>query len=110
MEFLKVVPTVWDETKVLDAKIGDYVCIARRRGRDWYVGAMTDWTARTLDIDFSFLPAGRFQMTSYQDGANAENMGHDYKATTRVINRNTRLKISLASGGGWVARLSPKNQ
>lgn len=107
MEFLKMVPTVWDETKVLDAKIGDYVCIARRRGRDWYVGAMTDWTARTLDIDFSFLPAGRFKMAAYEDGPNAENMGNDYKATTRDVNRNTKLNISLASGGGWAARIYP---
>ncbi len=107
MEFLKVVPTVWDETKVLDAKIGDYVCIARRRGREWYAGAMTDWTARTLDIDFSFLPAGRFQMVAYQDGPNAESMGHDYKSTTRDVNKNTKLKISLVSGGGWAARIYP---
>jgi alpha-glucosidase len=105
MEFLKVVPTVWDETKVLDAKIGDYVCIARRRGREWYVGAMTDWTARTLDIDFSFLPGGRFRMAAYEDGPNADNMGSDYKTTTRDVNRNTKLKISLASGGGWAARI-----
>jgi alpha-glucosidase len=105
MEFLKAVPTVWDETKVLDAKIADYVCIARRRGREWYVGAMTDWTARTLEIDFSFLPAGRFRMVSYEDGPNAENMGNDYKSTTRDINRNTKLKITLASGGGWAARI-----
>jgi alpha-glucosidase len=107
MEFLKAVPTVWDETKVLDAKIADYVCIARRRGREWYVGAMTDWTARTLEIDFSFLPAGRFRMVSYEDGPNAENMGNDYKSTTRDINRNTKLKITLASGGGWAARIHP---
>jgi alpha-glucosidase len=107
MEFLKAVPTVWDETKVLDAKIADYVCIARRRGREWYVGAMTDWTARTLEIDFSFLPAGRFRMVSYEDGPNAENMGNDYKLTTRDINRNTKLKITLASGGGWAARIHP---
>jgi alpha-glucosidase len=107
MEFLKAVPTVWDETKVLDAKIADYVCIARRRGREWYAGAMTDWTARTLEIDFSFLPAGRFRMVSYEDGPNAENMGNDYKSTTRDINRNTKLKITLASGGGWAARIHP---
>jgi alpha-glucosidase len=68
---------------------------------------MTDWTARTLEIDFSFLPAGRFRMVSYEDGPNAENMGNDYKSTTRDINRNTKLKITLASGGGWAARIHP---
>ena len=60
MEFLGPVPTVWDETKVLDAKIGEYVVVARRNGREWYVGAMTDWTARELEIDLSFLPDGTF--------------------------------------------------
>lgn len=108
MTFLKPVPTVWDETKVLAAKFGDYICIARRRGRDWYIGAMTDWTGRTLEIDFSFLPAGRFQMAAFEDGPNAERTGHDYKATTREINKTTKLKISMASGGGWAARIYPK--
>ena len=58
MEFLGPVPTVWDETKVLDAKLGEYVLLARRSGRDWYVGAMTNWTGRDLDVDLSFLPYG----------------------------------------------------
>ena len=108
MKFLQPVPTVWDETKVLAARMGDYVCIARRRGRDWYIGAMTDWTARTLDIDFSFLPNGRFEITAYEDGPNAERMGNDYRATSKEINRNTKLKINLASGGGWAAHIVPK--
>ncbi len=109
MTFLKPVPTVWDETRVLAAKLGDYVCIARRKGPDWYIGAMTDWTSRTLEIDLSFLPAGRFQMLAYQDGPNAERMGHDYKATTSDVNKTTKLKIALAPGGGWAARISPRS-
>src|SRR5262245_40816875 len=68
MEFLGPVPTVWDETRVLDARIGEYVAIARRSGRQWYVGAMTNWTARELELDCSFLPAGGFRMDAYQDG------------------------------------------
>ena len=55
--------------------------MARRSGNDWYVGAMTDWTPRDLDIDFSFLPDGDFQMQSYEDGVNADRMGSDYKMT-----------------------------
>ena len=109
MEFLKPVPTVWDETRVLAAQLGDYVVIARRRGQDWYIGAMTDWTSRTLDIDFSFLPGGRFQMVAYEDGPNADKMGHDYKVTTsNDIDRTKKLTIRLASGGGWAARIYKK--
>ena len=110
MTFLKPVPTVWDETRVLAAKLGDYICIARRHGRDWYIGAMTDWTGRTLDVDFSFLPAGRFELAAFEDGPNAERTGHDYKATTREITRTTKIKITLASGGGWAARVYPRSR
>jgi alpha-glucosidase len=108
MVFLQSVPTVWDETRVLAAKLGDYVCIARRKGRDWYIGAMTDWTGRTLDIDFSFLPAGQFHLLAYEDGPNAERMGQDYKTTNSQISSATRLKITLAPGGGWAGRISPQ--
>jgi alpha-glucosidase len=108
MEFLKRVPTVWDETRVLAAEFGDYVCIARRKGREWYIGGMTDWTSRTLDIDLSFLPAGRFQMVAYEDGPNAERMGQDYKMTIKDVDASKKLKINLASGGGWAARICPK--
>src|SRR5262249_25759210 len=79
MEFLGPVPTVWDETRVLDARIGEYVLLARRKGREWYVGAMTNWKARELEIDFSFLPDGSFRMNAYQDGMNASRYGSDYK-------------------------------
>jgi alpha-glucosidase len=105
MEFLAPVPTEWDETKVLDARIADYVVVARRNGRDWYVGAMTDWTPRTLDIDFSFLPDGNFTMEAYQDGVNADRYATDYKKVTTQVTKTTKLKIELAPGGGWAARI-----
>ena len=107
MEFLSAVPTVWDETRVLDGRIGDYVVVARRSGREWYVGAMTDWTARELEVDFSFLPEGSFTMDAYQDGVNADRAASDYKKVTGRADRATRLKIKLAEGGGWAARLRP---
>src|ERR1700722_7198472 len=107
MEFLGPVPTEWDETKVLDARIADYAVVARRNSRDWYVGAMTDWTARNLEIDLSFLPEGNFTMEAYQDGVNADRYASDYKKTTIQVNRTTKLKLALASGGGWAARIYP---
>jgi alpha-glucosidase len=107
MEFLGPVPTVWDESRVLDARIGDYVLIARRNGKVWYLGAMTDWTARDLEVDFSFLPAGNFQMEAYQDGVNANRRGEDYRKVTRQVSAATKLRISLAEGGGWAARIHP---
>lgn len=105
MEFLAAVPTTWDETKVLDAKISQYVLLARRNGNDWYVGAMTDWTPRDLEVDFSFLPEGSFTLDAYQDGVNADRNASDYKKSTQQITRSTKLKIHLAPGGGFAARI-----
>ena len=105
MEFLAAVPTVWDETRVLDAKMSQYVLLARRDGSDWYVGAMTDWTPRDLEIDFSFLPDGNFTLDSYEDGVNADRNASDYRKTTKQINRTTKMKIHLAPGGGFAARI-----
>ena len=105
MEFLGAVPTEWDDTKVLDAKIAEYVVVARRNGKDWYIGAMGDWTPHTLEIDLSFLPDGNFTMDAYQDGVNADLNASDYKKTSTSVNRGTKLKLKLAGGGGWAARI-----
>ncbi|MEJ2082354.1 MAG: glycoside hydrolase family 97 C-terminal domain-containing protein, partial [Acidobacteriota bacterium] len=107
MEYLAPVPSVWDETRVLNAKIGDYVVVARRSGSDWYIGAMTDWTPRDLELDLSFLPAGNFEMLSFEDGINADRYASDYKKTTRQVNSAMHLKVHLAPGGGWAARIHP---
>lgn len=105
MEFLGAVPTTWDDTRVLDARIAEYVLVARKSGREWYVGSMTDWDPRDLEVDFSFLPEGTFTLEAYQDGVNAGRDARDYKKTTTQVNRTTKLKIHLAPGGGWAARI-----
>jgi alpha-glucosidase len=107
MEFLGPVPSVWDDTRVLDAKLAEYVLVARQSGRDWYVGAMTDWTPRELEVDFSFLPAGTFWLEAYQDGPNADRMASDYIKTRTQVTNSSKLKITLAPGGGWAARIHP---
>jgi alpha-glucosidase len=107
MEFLAAVPTVWDETRVLDAKIADYVVVARHSGKEWYIGAMSDWTPRELDLNLSFLPEGTFHMQSYEDGVNADRMAGDYKMKKSEVSKSTKLRIKLAPGGGWAARLVP---
>jgi alpha-glucosidase len=107
MEFLAPVPSEWDDTKVLDGKIAQYVAVARRSGKDWYVGAMTNWSPRELEIDFSFLPEGNFTLQAYEDGVNADRMGSDYKMMKSQVKRGTKLKIKLAPGGGWAGRITP---
>ena len=105
LEFLRAVPSTWDETVPLDGKISEYVVVARRNGKEWYAGAMSNWDARDLEIDFSFLPEGNFTMDAYQDGINADRMASDYKKTTTTVSKATKLKIHLAPGGGWAAHI-----
>jgi len=107
MEFLGPVPSEWDETRVLDGKIAEYVVVARRNGRDWYVGAMTNWTPRELNIDLSFLPDGSYSMEAYQDGVNADRFGSDYRQAKSSVDTSTKVKLKLAPGGGWAARIHP---
>ncbi len=105
MEFLAAVPTIWDETRVLDARIGEYVLLARRSGSDWFLGAITNWRPRDLDVDLSFLPACSYQLTQWSDGINTDRYAADFRRTTQPVSLATRLSIRLAPGGGWAARI-----
>jgi len=105
--FIRQVPTVWDETVALDGKIGEFIALARKRGETWFIGALTNWDGRELTLDLSFLPKGRYQMESFKDGANANRHAQDYRKETATVEAGQKLKLHLASGGGWTARLSP---
>jgi alpha-glucosidase len=108
VEFMAKIPTTWDETRVLEAAVGDYLVLARRKGTNWYLGAMTDWDARSFDIDLSFLPDGDFTMEVMKDGVNAEKFEQDYKREILKVNSNTKVSAKLASGGGWAAIVRPE--
>jgi alpha-glucosidase len=103
MEFLRSVPTTWDETSVLNGEIGKYVTVARRKGTTWYIGAMTDWSARDLVLDLSFLASPAGTLTVYQDGINADRTGSDFKKQALHLDAYSPVTIHLAPGGGWVA-------
>ena len=105
MEFLGPVPAVWDDTRVLEAKVGDTILIARKSGQEWYVGALTDWTPRDLTLDFSFLEPGDYTIEFYQDGANADKYGNDYQKFVKKVKNSDTWQIHLAAGGGWAARI-----
>ena len=105
LEFISRVPTVWDETRVLDARVADYVLIARRSGEEWYVGAMTDWTPREMALDLDFLGDVEYTMEIYRDGPNADRYGNDYEKVVQQISNGDPFKIRLAPGGGWAARI-----
>lgn len=107
-EFIASVPTVWDETRGLDGKVGEYIVMARRSGDDWYVGAMTDWTPRTLSIDLSFLPEGEYSVEIFRDGANADRVGRDYRKEIVNLPDSRKLTAVMAPGGGFAARICRK--
>jgi alpha-glucosidase len=104
MEFLGAIPTVWDETKVIEAKLGDHVLIARRKGRNWFVAGMTDWEPKEFDVDLNFLGNGKYQSTFYEDGLNAKKNPRDYQRKEMAVEKNQKLKIRMAEGGGFVWR------
>ena len=103
-EFISRTPVTWDETRVLEGKVGHSILIARRKGQEWYVAAMTDWSERDMEVDLSFLSPGTHSFKIFQDGINANRYASDYKKITGITDSNTKLKIHLAKGGGWVAR------
>ncbi len=107
LDFITSVPTTWDETVPLDSKVGEYVAVARRKGANWFVGAMSNWTSRDITLDFSFLKEGTYEATIFEDGVNADRNATDYKKITKQLKSGDKLTIHLAPGGGWAARIDP---
>ncbi len=108
MEFLSQVPTVWDDTRVLAGEEGEYVVMARRSGNTWYIGGITDWNPRDLEIDLSSLNIETSTMTLYRDGINADRKASDYKKEQIMFNSDSPWGIHLAPGGGFVAIIESK--
>ena len=106
LEFIKEVPTVWDETVALSGKVGDYAVIARKSGDTWYVAGMTDWDPRTLDVNFSFLKKGNYKAQIFQDGINADRNGNDYAKLEKTIDGGEMQSFKLAPGGGFVIKIT----
>ncbi len=107
-DFIVNIPTVWDDIIGLDGKVGDYLLLARRSGNEWFVGAITDWTPRDMNVDLSFLPAGKYSVEIFQDGINADRYAGDYKHLKTSVKSGDKMKIHLAPGGGWAARIIPE--
>jgi len=103
-DYIASVPTTFDETKSLDGKVGEFISLARRKGTTWYAGAMTNWDAREITIDLSFLGEGSYRAILFEDGINANKEATDYKKTIINVTAKDQLKVSMASGGGWAAR------
>jgi alpha-glucosidase len=108
MELLGSIPTIWDTTMVLDAKIAEYIITARKKDGNWYIGAMTDSASRKFSIPLDFLGKGQYTATMCEDGINADRYAADYKLSTRVVTSRESLSFTLQPGGGYVVRLIKK--
>jgi alpha-glucosidase len=104
-DFIRKVPVNWDETKVPNAVVDKYVTIARRKGKNWYIGTLNNTTARTIKISLSFLSNGKYSAEIYSDALNdATNPNHLIKKT-KTVTKNDTLTVHLAAGGGQAVRL-----
>lgn len=103
-QFLRDVPASWDETRAIEGAIGEHIVLARRSGKDWYVGAMTNEQARTLQVPLTFLDKGTWTATIYADGAAPTEVNIE----TRKLTRNDTLQLQLAASGGAAIRLHKK--
>ena len=99
-EFIAKVPTVWDETRILDGKVGKFIVSAKRKGDTWYIGAITDWNARAVEIDLKALGITSGTVTMFVDGPNAHRKGVDYQKKMVAVPADGKLKVELAPGGG----------
>ncbi len=105
--FISRIPTTWDETRVLEAKLADYIVLGRRKGDTWYLAAMTDWTPRELTLPLDFLASGPHHLEYAADGLNAERHAQDYRLAQETVNAESQLTLKLAPGGGWVGIIKP---
>jgi alpha-glucosidase len=109
IEFLEKVPTVWDDTKVLNGEVGKYITIARRHGTAWYLGAMTNWDARDFELPLSFLGSGEYGAQIFADGADADRVGTSLSITNKQVRGGDKLPLHLAPGGGVAIIFTPRN-
>jgi len=104
-EFIQQVPTVWDETRVIDAVVDKYIIIARRKGEEWFIGAINNHKAREVTIPLSFLGNNTYTLLTWSDASDASsNPNHLETVTRRVIPQNT-ITIKMVPGGGFAAHM-----
>lgn len=107
LEFLRVVPTSWDETKVLEGMPGEYITMARRSGQAWYLGGMTNSESRTRTLKLDFLGKGSYVAHIYRDAPDADEIAEHLVEETKTVTAGTELELWSASGGGFAVQFIP---
>ena len=101
--FIASVPTTWDETRALEAKAGEYVVVAKRKGNKWFIGGITNGTPRDFQLRLDFLSAGQHRLTAFRDGLNADYQAMHYNKSEQTVTNGTTLSVHMAKNGGWAA-------
>jgi len=107
-DFLKVVPTVWDDIKFLGGYPGDYVAIAKRSGDIWYLGVMNNSKRKDVEIKLDFLPEGNYEALTWADTKKSDRDPKDIKISNQPVKAGRILKITMADDGGFVAVIKRK--
>jgi alpha-glucosidase len=107
-EFLKEVPTTWDETRFLDGQAAEFVVLARRKDKTWYFGGITNGTGRELSVPLDILGPGEFEAEVFVDGSLSEDEPNDIRKESGIVEGGSKLTVKLAPGGGFVAVIRPK--
>jgi len=108
MKLLGSLPTTWDETNILQGKIGEYIITARRKGNDWFIAGLNNSTARDISLALNFINKGKYKMTICKDGLNAHNYGSDYELSEKEFQPGQNISIHMAPGGGFLLKFSKK--
>ncbi len=106
LAYLSTLPRIYDKETVLNGKIGEYVTIARQAGSSWYLGGLTSWTSRDIEIDFSFLGEGTWNVELFRDGVNADRNAEDYRIERFTVRPYDRRTVHMASGGGFSMKIT----
>ena len=109
VDLITSIPDTFDETRILQGKLGNYIVVARRAGSDWYIGGQTNWEGREVDLSLDFLSPGAYEAMIACDGINANHNAEDYRIERKTVSPNDRLQLKLASGGGFVVKIRVKN-
>jgi alpha-glucosidase len=107
-DFLKIVPTVWDDTKFIGGYPGDFVAMARRNGDDWFVGVMNNTIRKTVEIKLDFLSTGVYEMEVWADTKKSDKEATDIQNKTQTVKKGDTIKVEMANNGGYVAHIHPK--
>ncbi len=106
-DVIAAIPTVFDDTRVLSGKVGEYIVTARKAGKIWYVGAMTNRDKRSIEIPLDFLPGGEYNLQYVADGVNTDIDASDHKHGHLQVTSSSVIDVNMAPAGGWAAIITP---